>query len=190
MFPLNHSFPFGNERNVSIMCNRSRSRHWISCVPVCWRSWTIPVMKGRQTASVCFSGHFRFLNSHRCVCLSFWFYLSFSQHCGRINSISTLLTPTHWSELLHSVKAFPNVGPRVQRLKDIQDQGPWWVALQLYNRQPSEMGRSSKQVLSVHSSQGSKVRARKSFFDMGLFPWVRETHRCSVRTSHISVMCI
>lgn len=68
LFPWNHSFPFDNERTASILCNRSRSRPWTSCVPVCWRSWTILAMKGRQTVSVCFSGKFLFLNSHRCLC--------------------------------------------------------------------------------------------------------------------------
>lgn len=46
------------------------------------------------------------------------------QRCGRINSISTPLTPTRWSELLPLEKAFPNVGLRVQWLRDTRVQAP------------------------------------------------------------------
>lgn len=46
------------------------------------------------------------------------------QRCGRINSISTPLTPTPWSELLPLEKAFPNVGLRVRWLRDIQVRAP------------------------------------------------------------------
>lgn len=44
------------------------------------------------------------------------------QHCGRINSILTLLIPTRWSEPFPSGKAFPNVDLRVRWLRDTRVQ--------------------------------------------------------------------
>lgn len=56
---------------------------------------------------------------------TFVFHAAFLfQRCGRINSISTLLTPTHWSEPFPLEKAFPNVGLRVRCLRDTRVQAP------------------------------------------------------------------
>lgn len=162
---------------IYIYLNRSRSRRWISCVPICWRSWTILARTEMQKVQVCWTVTEQHVRSWW-IKVNVLTFMTFFQQWDRTNRPSTPLTLTRWLEQLHSERGFLNVGLRAQWPLDTQDKDPWWAAVQPYSKSPLVAVQASKQVwedLWHHSSKDSQVGDLES--------WV------SISPDHCECMC-